>query len=564
MKILLIYPYFLEERIHKEDIEAVPIGLFYVGAVLKEHHYDVDILNWHDIHNSTEKIQETILAEKPDIIGLSIVHANRWGGIEIARTAKKINPGIKIVFGGIGATFLYDHLLTHYNEIDFCVLGEGEYPFLKLVQLLEKKEESELEKIPGIAYRRQCEIVCNPKPELIKNLDDFPDPARYFTFQHVCLSRGCPGDCNFCGSPQFWNHRVRFHSARYFVDQLERLYRKGVNFFYVSDDTFALKKDLVIKVCQEICRRKMFISWAAICRVADISEDVLYWMRKAGCVQISYGVESGSEKIRRYLNKPLKNETIKKAFSLTTAHGILPRAYFIYGSPEETWDTIEETIDLIRDIKPLAAVFYILDIFPGTALYEDWQKRKNISDEIWKKRIEDVLYFETDSSLSREQMLAFGKKLRSDFHGSLPDFIDAIELKDQKDLYGFHADFLSRLAMTFSHGDYSRIREIENHDEIALKLYKKALLYFPDHRAFLGAAIIYQKKGYYRESSKFLEMGLKYYPKSEPLHICLGVSLMNMGDYETAMSVFEKFSGSAHAEAYATTCREAMAQKKTR
>ncbi len=562
MKILLIYPYFLDERIHKEDIEAVPIGLFYIGAILKENRYDVEILNWHDFQKSPEKIKKILVSENPDIIGMSIVHANRWGGIEIAGIAKKINPHLKIVFGGIGATFLYEHLLTHFKEIDFCVLGEGEYAFLELVRWLEKKEESVPETIPGIAYRRQDKIVCNPKSDLIKNLDDLPDPARYFAFQHVCLSRGCPGKCNFCGSPQFWKHRVRFHSADYFVDQLERLYQKRVNFFYFSDDTFALKKDLVIKVCEEICRRKLLISWAAICRVADIDEDVLLGMRKAGCVQISYGIESGSEKIRKYLNKPIKTETIKKAFALTTAHGILPRAYFIYGCPEETWETIGETIELIRDIKPLAAIFYILDIFPGTTLYKDWQKQNAVGDDIWKKQIEDILYFETDPRLSQEQIMAFGKKLRSDFYKSLPDFVDAIRLKDQKDLYAFHADFLSRLAMTFSHGDYSGIGEIENSDETALKLYKKALLYYPDHRAFLGAGIIYQKKGYDQESSKFVEMGLKYYPKSEQLNICLGVSFMNIGDYDSALAVFKKFPDSDHARTYGVLCREAMSQKK--
>jgi anaerobic magnesium-protoporphyrin IX monomethyl ester cyclase len=562
MKILLIYPYFLEERIHKEDIEAVPIGLFYIGAVLKENHYDVEILNWHDIQKSPDKIKDVLVSKKPDIIGMSIVHANRWGGIEIAGTAKKINPDIKIVFGGIGATFLYEHLLTHFKEIDFCVLGEGEYTFLQLVQWLENKKNSIPDTISGIAYRKEKEIVSNASQDLIKNLDDLPDPARYFSFQHVCLSRGCPGNCTFCGSPRFWKHRIRFHSAEYFVDQLERLNQKGINFFYVSDDTFAFKKDLVIKVCEEICRRKLFISWAAICRVADINEDVLYHMRKAGCVQISYGIESGSEKIRKFLNKPIKTEMIKKAFALTTAHGILPRAYFIYGCPEETWETIGETIELIRDIKPLAAIFYILDIFPGTALYKDWQKQNAVGDDIWKKQIEDILYYETDPRLSQEQIMAFGKKLRSDFYKSLPEFIDAIRLKDQKDLYGFHGDFLSRLAMTFSHGDYAGIEEIEAPDEIALSLYKRALLYYPDHRAFLGAGIIYQKKGYDQESLKFVEMGLKYYPKSEPLHICLGVSLMNMGRYDSALAVFEKFPDSTHAKAYGVSCREVLAKKK--
>jgi anaerobic magnesium-protoporphyrin IX monomethyl ester cyclase len=562
MKILLIYPYFLEERIHKEDIEAVPIGLFYIGAVLKENHYDVEILNWHDIQKSPEKIKEILVSKNPDVIGMSIVNANRWGGIKIAGIAKKINPDIKVVFGGIGATFLYEHLLNNFKEIDFCVIGEGEYAFLELVQWMEKKEKSIPETIAGIAYRKQDKIICNPISDLIKNLDDLPDPARYFTFQHVCLSRGCPGNCTFCGSPQFWKHRVRFHSAEYFVDQLERLYRKGVNFFYISDDTFALKKDLVIKVCEEICRRKLLISWAAICRIADIEADVLYKMRRAGCVQISYGIESGSEKIRKYLNKPIKTERIENTFALTTGYGILPRAYFIYGCPEETNETIEETIGLICDIKPLAAVFYILDIFPGTELYKNWQKQKNVNDDIWKEQIEDILYFETDPCLSQEQILAFGKRLRSEFHASLPSFIDAIRLIDQKDLYGFHADFLSRLAMTFSHGDYSRIEEIEAPDEIALGLYKKALLYYPDHRAFLGAGIIYQKKGFYQESSKFLEMGLKYYPNSEQLHICIGVNFMNMGKYQAALEVFDKFPGSAHAGAYRVTCREAMAKKR--
>ncbi|MFO8083702.1 MAG: radical SAM protein [Desulfobacterales bacterium] len=559
MKILLVYPYFLEERINQEEIEAVPIGLYYVGAVLRENYRNVEILNWHAVHKTPEKIKEVLVSKNPDVIGISIVHANRWGGIEIARIAKHLNPDVKIVFGGVGATFLYEHLLMHYKEIDFCVLGEGEYVFLQLVQWFENQKSYDFEKIPGIAYRKHGEIICHPKADFIKNLDDLPDPARYFTFQHVSLSRGCPGNCTFCGSPQFWKRRVRFHSAKYFVDQLERLYKKGVNFFYVSDDTFALKKELAIAVCEEICRRQLLISWAAICRIADINEEVLYRMRKAGCVQISYGIESGSEKIRKRLNKPLENETIKNVFDLTTAYGILPRAYFIYGCPEDTWETINETIGLINGIKPLAAIFYVLDIFPGTALYGQWKEQKIISDDIWKKRIEDILFFEKDPRLSKEQVMAFGRKLRSDFHKSLPGFVDAIQLKDQKDLFVFHADFLSRLAMTFSHGDYSRIEEIEAPDDVAFKLYRKALSYYPDHRAFLGIGIICQKKKLYEKAKEVVEMGLKYYPGSEPLYICLGVTLMNMEKYEAALAVFEKFPNSDQAKNYKNSCLTAMA-----
>ncbi len=562
MKITLIYPYFLDERINPEDIQAVPMGVFYVGAVLKESGHDVEILNWHDIHKTPERIKEVLVSGNPDIIGISIVHANRWGGIEIARIAKRLNPEVKVVFGGIGATFLYEHLLTCFPEIDFCVIGEGEHVFLKLVQWLEGKKEADFDTIPAIAYRKKGKIVCHPEGNFIKNLDALPDPAKYFTFQHVSLSRGCPGKCTFCGSPRFWKRRIRFHSAIYFVDQIERLYKKGVHFFYVSDDTFALKKDLAIAVCQEIRRRNLQISWAAICRIADISEEILLQMRKAGCVQISYGIESGSEKIRKQLNKPIDNDAIKQVFSLTTAYGILPRAYFIYGCRQETWETIEETIRMIKEIKPLAAVFYVLDVFPGTELYDDWKQRKIIADDIWKKRIEDIMFFEKDPELSKEQVMAFGKKLRREFYKSLPGFIEDIRLKDQKDLYVFHADFLSRLAMTFSHGDYCRNEHIEAPDDAAFLLYKRALLYYPDHRALLGISIICQKKGLYEKAIELAEMGLKYYPSSEPLHICMGISLLNMEKYEQALAVFEKFPRSEHARCYKNSCLEAMAQKR--
>ncbi|MEA3280475.1 MAG: cobalamin B12-binding domain-containing protein [Thermodesulfobacteriota bacterium] len=138
IKILLIYPYCLEDRIHAEEVSIVPIGLYYVGAFLKENHYDVEILNWHDINKTPQKIKETLIIKKPDIIGFSILHANRWGGIDIARIAKQVNPEVKIVFGGIGATFLWKHLLTHFKEIDFAVIGEGEYTFLNLIKCIEK------------------------------------------------------------------------------------------------------------------------------------------------------------------------------------------------------------------------------------------------------------------------------------------------------------------------------------------------------------------------------------------------------------------------------------------
>ena len=560
MKILLIYPYCLEDRLHTEDAGVVPIGLYYVGALLKENNYDVEILNWHDINKTPERINEAITKKKPDVIGFSILHANRWGGIEIARIAKAISHKVKIVFGGIGASFLWEHFLRHFKEIDFIVTGEGEYSFLNLVRCIEQENYKDIEDIKGIAFRKQGNVVRTEAAPLTRNLDRLPNPAKYFDYQYVSSTRGCPGNCTFCGSPRFWGHRVRFHSPDYFIEQLELLSRKGISFFYFSDDTFTIKKNRVIEICKKILERNLRITWVAISRVNIVDEEILYWMRRAGCIQISYGVESGSETIRNLLCKNTKTDQIKKAFALTIRYGILARAYFIYGSPGESWATIKETTDLIHEIKPLSIIFYILDIFPGTALYSDFKKRPEVTDDIWLNRIEDIMYFETNPNLSQELILAFGNTLRTDYYENLPDFVNGIELIDNEDFYEMHADFLSRLAMTFTHGDYARIEEIKEKENVAERLYKKALSYHPDYRAYLGLGIIAQKKRAYQESVRILSEGIDCFPDSEPLNICLGISYLNIGEYTKALSNFLKFQDSREAPYYIAQCYHALGE----
>jgi len=558
MKILLIYPYCLEDRLRDYDVRVMPIGTYYLGAVLKANHHDVEILNWYNINKTPERIKEILKKKRPDIIGFSILHANRWGGVEIARIARQLNPDVKIVFGGIGATFLWRHFLTHFPEIDFIVMREGEYTFLDLVKCIERADYEDIGNIKGIAFRKKGRILKTEDAAFIQDIDELPNPAKYFEYQHVISSRGCPWNCTFCGSPRFWRRKVRFHSPEYFVEQLELLYKKGINFFYFSDDTFTVREGRVIEICKKILERGLNITWVAISRVNCVSEDVLYWMRRAGCIQISYGVESGSEKIRNYLNKNIKTQDIKKAFKLTTKYGILARAYFIYGSPGESWATIQRTIDLMHEIKPMSIIFYILDLFPGTALYSDFKKKFNVSDRIWLQQIEDIMYFETDPRLSKEMILAFGEKLRREYYGNLHRYVDAIELIDEKDLYEMHSGFCSRLGMTFSHGDYAKIDAVRKKEETAEKLFKKALGYYPDHRAYLGLGIIKQKNRAFDESVRILSEGIKYFPDSEALNVCLGISYMNLGEYGKALSYLLNFQDSREAVQYIATCYRAL------
>ena len=559
MKILLIYPYFLDTRVYTtEDVQAPPLGVYYVAAVLRDNSYDVEILNWYDINATPHKIRQALIEKKPDLIGFSILNANRWGGIEIAKIAKRIDPRVKIVFGGIGATFLWEHLLTHFYEIDFIVMGEGEYTFLKLLRCLEADQPRAFDQIKGIAFRKNGRPVRTPAAEPIGTLDDLPDPAKYYDYQYLALSRGCGGNCNFCGSPEFWGRKIRYHSADYFVEQLERLSQKGIRFFYFSDDTFTVNKKRVIEICRKIIGKNLDITWNAISRVDHVSDELLYWMRKAGCIQISYGVESGSEKIRKFLLKNISSKKIQSAFATTQRYGILARAYFIYGAPGESWQTIQESIDLINTIKPLSSIFYILDIFPGTALYQSFKQRVGATDDIWLNRIEDIMYFETDPNLNREMILAFGQKLRASYFKSLPAFVESIQLIDIKDLYPQHARFFSRLAMTFDHGDYAAIDAVEHNDRFIEKLYQRSLTYYPNAEAYLGLGILYQKRGAHQDAIDILSQGVSEFPDDPRLNICMGVGLMNLAEYDRALTRFLEFQDEKDAVHFAARCYEAL------
>jgi anaerobic magnesium-protoporphyrin IX monomethyl ester cyclase len=529
MKILLVYPYFIDRRINEEDVSAIPMGLYYVGAMLLANGYDVEILNAWDLGASPHRIQRILDDKHPDVVGFSILHANRWGGIDIARMVKKTNPHAQVVFGGVGATFLWEHLLQHFPEIDYVVRGEGETSFLELIRYLEGKVTATPDPIAGLAFRKEGRPFATKNREPVADLDSLPMPAEYFTFQHLSLTRGCPSGCTFCGSPAFWKRRTRFHSVDYFVSQIERLVSKGIRFFFVSDDTFTLKPKRVIDICRRIIDLGLDITWAAISRVDCVDAEMLAWMRRAGCTQISYGVESGSPKIRALYRKNISDEEICRAFDLTVRFGIMARAYFIYGAPQETEATIDESLGILRRIRPLSAIFYILDLFPGTELYEEYKRRTGATDDIWLDRVEDILYYETDETLNKKRVLEFGQRLREGYFAMLPDFTVEIELEDDPSLFPLHADFLSRLALTFSHGDYAANPAIGNRLPTAIRLFERALSYHPDHRAFWGLGLVYQQMQQWEDSMEILLRGIRHYAASADLRMALASSLMRLG-----------------------------------
>lgn len=559
MKVLLIYPPFLNKRVSSDDVASVPIGLYHVAAVLRDAGRDAQVANWHTSNLDMIKAVETVESFGPAVVGFSIVNGNRFGALDMAAMLKERNPNLTIVLGGIGATFLWEHFLTHFPQVDYAVVGEGEEAMASLVKCLEIGDTRGIAEIPGVASRVNGAPVLTEQKGYIKDIDALPRPSRFYKFQHLSLSRGCPHNCTFCGSPKFWGRTMRFHSADYFVRQLHTLAKSGEKFFYVSDDTFTLKKDLVITVCKEIIAAGLDISWNAISRVDRVDEDILYWMRKAGCIQISYGVESGCETTRDMLNKNMSTQDILRAFELTARFGILSRAYFIYGCQGEGPEVLQANLDLMDAIQPLGAVFYILDMFPGTKLYEEYLQKNNLTDDIWLERVEDIMYWETDPALTQELIEETGDALRNHFYRNLPDYVYSLQLENHPDLTLEHGDFFSRLGMTFTAGDYANDSRIPNASGVAEFLFEKALTFAQDPRAYLGLGLLRQKSGQFEKALGILEKALELFPNNEQIRLCLGTNLMNLGAFGQALKHFDSMPHLPGAAKYAEQCRACIA-----
>ena len=556
--ILLVNLACRDKRITDDDARVVPIGLYYIAALLIENGFIVQILNLADDRNDPVKtFNQAVSQFKPDLTGFSVTNPSRMNAIECAARLKRRLPDSRVVFGGPAPTFLADHLFAACPALDFIIKGEGEKTVLELATALRDKKDNGFETIRGIAFRKTGQLVHTAPRPAITDLDSLPHPSAYFVFNHLSMSRGCPGKCTFCGSPGFWTDRtVRFHSPEWMIREIKTLMEKGITHFYLSDDTFTMDKDRVLAFCRQILEADLTFTWNAISRVDYIDAEMLAAMRKAGCIQISYGVESGSETIRKTLGKPIDRQTIIRAFEQTAFYGILPRAYFIYGSPGETDATIEESIELMHRIRPLSAIFYMLVIFPGTYLYNRARRKRIVSDDLWHQPIEDLPWFELDDRLDFNRVKTFGNRLREAFYTHIHQYAAAVSLVNDKDLYPFHADFLSRLALTFSHGEYAAHPKVDRAEETAVQLFEKALAYAPDARAFLGLAMLHQKNRRFEDAVRTLTNGLSYFCENKDLHICMGVCLMNMGAFNRALPYLEKFKSSADADHYIRICRQ--------
>jgi radical SAM superfamily enzyme YgiQ (UPF0313 family) len=187
----------------------------------------------------------------------------------------------------------------------------------------------------------------------------------------MIISRGCPFRCSFCSSRNFWDKKLRSRSPENFVAEIRSLQKDyGTKYFMFWDDSFTINRKIVLRYCQAIIDAGLKINWKTATRADLVDEELLRTMKRAGCVKLEIGVESGSERIKKLIFKDVTNEQIKRAFSMIKKSGISSGAFFMAGFPEETAEDLDQTLALMKELDATEMTFNIFDPMPGSTEYE--------------------------------------------------------------------------------------------------------------------------------------------------------------------------------------------------
>lgn len=398
MKIFLAYISGLSTR-DDPFISLLPCGLCYLQSSLREAGFDAWLANFSGWSNS--EILRLLKQERPDVVVISQWTHNRHASLELAHIVRRLNPKSMIVLGGGHATFQYNEILRQGSSVDAVILGEGEATLLEFARLL--KSGNDWREITGIAYRRNDKVVMTSPRSLLADLDALPFASRYFEYsfgvdceqqaEFIVSARGCPSSCAFCSSPGFWGRRVRFRSPENIVDEI--LYvrdRYGLIYFSLRDDTFTADRTRTIAFCRLLIQRRAHIVWNCQSRVTALDEELLVWMKRAGCECVQLGVESGSHRILSRLGKAITPLQVEHAASIVRKVGISLSVYLISDVPGETTEDVDATIALVRRIRPEDGYVSPLAYYPGTRLFNEAVTDGRVCSDVFQDNRAAAIY----------------------------------------------------------------------------------------------------------------------------------------------------------------------------
>ena len=328
-----------------------------------------------------QKIAETLRQFKPDVVGItSLTGPAILDGILVSRLAKEF--GAQVVWGGTHASLMPEQTIEN-PYIDFVVIKEGEETFKELLDAIECHRG--FAGILGLAYKENGHIQVNPERPFLADLDVLPMPAwdlvrvdrylyRYGKSRRklvLVTSRGCLFRCSFCYVIDFHNRKYRGRSPGRILEEVDYLQKNfGVDAVRFDDDLFVIDRLRLREFCNWIDRKDIPLTWESNCRADQVNAHFLDTVVRGKCHRLTFGLESGSERILKFLKKDLRVEQVRRAFELLRGTRIRTAASFLVGIPTETRADVHESIALAEDIRAHHTHFYPYVPFPGSPLAE--------------------------------------------------------------------------------------------------------------------------------------------------------------------------------------------------
>lgn len=427
MRVLLVNPPYL--RFLHEQYMYFPLGLGYLGAILESHEHEVAVYNaehgtrpehwagrtfsgWHrarkyhlypeglgdDDHEIWAEVRQTLTGFAPDLVGISVNAVDLHSAYKVAAIAREVASGVPVVLGGPQATVDPIGVMGD-RRVDFAIRGEGEWTLLELVNCLESGSDRFAE-IAGLAYRDDgvvrltqlrrviADLASLPVPrrDLLLGLADLPDKLRREALGQIQAARGCPFKCRFCGADRVWGSaKPRWRAPEDVVQEACHLRDAyGVTDFVMWEDTFGVKRDRVDRLCREMSRRAPQMRWVCLIRANLVDDRMLAAVRAGGCHEVQLGVESGSDRLLRAMQKGVCLADIRRAVRLIRSHGLRWHGFFIIGFPGETLEEMKQTVGLIEELGPDTAELSIFTPYQGTSYYDELAGQGRLpDDESW-------------------------------------------------------------------------------------------------------------------------------------------------------------------------------------
>ncbi len=438
-----------------------PQEMLYLGTILKEMNVDIILIDAIAEEMSISRTIDELKKNSPEYIISLIGFECFQEDMEVIDILKSNIPETKIILFGHYPTLFSEEILGE-SKADIIIRGEPDLTVKKLIETI--KDGKDYSSLEGIALKSDGKIIVNKVGDRIGDINNLPildrslikselyyEPFLGRPYTTIQTARGCPFPCNYC--VKTFGSKISFRTPENIINEIRNVYFDyGIRYFRFIDDTFTTNKSRVRDICSMMISEKIKAKWTCLSRVNTLDEETIKFMKKAGCVRIFLGIESGSQKVLDYFEKNQKKEMAIPTIDKIKKYGIEAVGWFIVGSPAETMDDFKESIELAKKSKLDFVIVSQLILYPGTPLFEKLREEINFSLFPYKNEFKDKeilskyhkrekafyreFYFRPSYIIKRIQMLlSFPKESFLSFKNFIEYLFSSRLSKSRSDLY---------------------------------------------------------------------------------------------------------------------------------